>query len=154
ADFGLARAADDDSVSQSGVVAGTPQYMAPEQARGEPVSPRTDLFSLGAVLYALCTGKPPFRGGPSLSVLRRICEEAPPPVRDANPEAPEWLCALIDRLLAKAPDDRYPSAAEVAEVLQRRLAEVQQVGTATAPTALARPPARRRARPARVRRRP
>src|SRR5262249_46263671 len=137
---------DDDSVSQSGVVAGTPQYMAPEQARGEPVSPRTDLFSLGAVLYALCTGKPPFRGGPSLSVLRRICEEAPPPVRAANPEAPEWLAAIIDRLLAKAPDDRYPSAAEVAEELQQRLAEVQRAGATTAPTSPARPPGRLRAR--------
>src|SRR5262249_42840754 len=60
-DFGLARAADDTSLSQSGVVAGTPQYMAPEQASGEAVDHRADLFSLGSVLYAMCTGQPPFR---------------------------------------------------------------------------------------------
>src|SRR5262245_25481364 len=61
-DFGLARAAADIRLTQSGVVAGTPQYMAPEQGRGEPVDPRADLFSLGSVLYAMCTGGPPFRG--------------------------------------------------------------------------------------------
>ena len=64
-DFGLARAVDDASLTQSGVVAGTPQYMSPEQARGEPVDPRTDLFSLGSVLYAMCTGRPPFRASGS-----------------------------------------------------------------------------------------
>src|SRR5947208_11670458 len=65
-DFGLARAADDASLTRSGVVAGTPQYMAPEQARGEPLGHRADLFSLGSVLYAICTGRPPFRAATTL----------------------------------------------------------------------------------------
>src|SRR5262249_35093166 len=71
-DFGLARAADDASISQSGVVAGTPMYMAPEQARGESLDHRADLFSLGSVLYVMCTGRPPFRAESTLAVLKRV----------------------------------------------------------------------------------
>src|SRR5206468_2849597 len=76
-DFGLARAADDASLTQSGVVAGTPQYMSPEQANGVPADPRSDLFSLGSVLYALCAGHAPFRASTSMAVLKRVCEETP-----------------------------------------------------------------------------
>src|SRR5438045_9618289 len=68
-DFGLARMADDVGLTQNGVVAGTPEYMAPEQARGERTDHRSDLFSLGSVLYAMCTGQPPFRGASPLPVL-------------------------------------------------------------------------------------
>src|SRR5438270_9475217 len=74
-DFGLARAVDDASLTQSGVVAGTPEYMAPEQARGEAVDHRADLFSLGSVLYAMCTGRPPFRASGSLAILKRVSED-------------------------------------------------------------------------------
>ena len=125
-DFGLARAADDASLTQSGVVAGTPQYMAPEQARGEPVDHRADLFSLGSVLYAMCTGRPPFRAETTVAVLRRVCDETPRPVREINPEVPEWLAALIAGLHAKDPADRPQTAAEVAELLGRDLARAQQ----------------------------
>src|SRR5205823_4802153 len=125
-DFGLARAADDASVSQTGVVAGTPQYMAPEQARGEAVDPRADLYSLGSVLYCLCTGLPPFRGSSPLTVLRRVCEDVPRPIREINPDIPDWLVRIIQKLQAKAPVDRYQSAAEVGELLRRRLAEMQK----------------------------
>jgi eukaryotic-like serine/threonine-protein kinase len=125
-DFGLARAADDASLTQSGVLAGTPQYMAPEQARGEPLDHRADLFSLGSVLYACCAGRPPFRAGTTLAVLRRITEEAPRPVRDVNPDVPEWLAAFIARLHAPDPDDRFQSANEVARRLERYLAHVRQ----------------------------
>ena len=76
-DFGLARAVDDASQTQSGFIAGTPQYMAPEQARGEPIDARADLFSLGSVMYAMCTGRPPFRAETTLAVLRRICDDEP-----------------------------------------------------------------------------
>src|SRR4029077_5438205 len=116
-DFGLARAADDASLTQSGVIAGTPSYMSPEQAEGRPVDHRSDLFSLGSVLYAMCTGRPPFRAGTSMGVLKRVCEETPTPIRETNPEIPDWLAAVVERLHTKDPAGRFPSAAEVAEVL-------------------------------------
>src|SRR5262249_45697084 len=72
-DFGLAQVADEAVPTQSGLIAGTPSYMSPEQARGEVVDHRSDLFSLGSVLYAMCAGGPPFRGGHPLSVLKRVC---------------------------------------------------------------------------------
>src|SRR5262245_59138032 len=90
-DFGLARAGDDASLTQSGVVAGTPMYMSPEQAQGEAVDFRSDLFSLGSVLYAMCTGRPPFRAPTAVAVLKRVCEETPRPIREINPELPRWL---------------------------------------------------------------
>src|SRR5207302_2968393 len=76
-DFGLARAVDDATLTRSGFVAGTPQYMAPEQARGEAIDARTDLFSLGSVLYAMCTGRPPFRGSTTMGVLKRVSDDSP-----------------------------------------------------------------------------
>ena len=87
-DFGLARAVDDASLTQSGVVAGTPLYMAPEQARCEPIDHRADLFSLGTVLYAMCTGRSPFRASTTLGVLRRVCDDPHRPVREVNPGRP------------------------------------------------------------------
>src|SRR6185503_20340476 len=73
-DFGLARAADDASISQSGLIAGTPMYMSPEQAAGESLDHRSDLFSLGSVLYAMCTGQPAFKAAKTLIALKRVCE--------------------------------------------------------------------------------
>jgi len=106
-DFGLARAVDDASQTQSGFIAGTPQYMAPEQARGEAVDARADLFSFGSVMYAMCAGHPPFRAETTLAVLRRICDDAPRPVREINSDVPAWLAAIIHKLLAKAPSERF-----------------------------------------------
>jgi WD40 repeat protein/tRNA A-37 threonylcarbamoyl transferase component Bud32 len=125
-DFGLARAVDDASLTQSGVVAGTPQYMAPEQAGGEAVDHRADLFSLGSVLYALCTGRPPFRASGTMAVLKRVCEDTPRPIPEINTEIPDWLVALIARLHAKVPSERVQSAADVSELLSQLLAEVQR----------------------------
>jgi hypothetical protein len=141
-DFGLARAAADASISQSGAVIGTPQYMVPEQARGEALDGRTDLFSLGSVLYAMCTGRAPFRAASSIAVLKRVCEEAPSPIREANADIPDWLIAIIDKLHAKNPDDRYQSAAEVAEVLGQRLAQLQNSTALPPMVTLRSPPAR------------
>jgi serine/threonine protein kinase len=132
-DFGLARLTDDVGLTQSGVVAGTPEYMAPEQARGEPVDHRADLFSLGSVLYALCTGSPPFRGSTPLDVLRQVSDEVPTPVRERNPDVPAWLELLITRLLAKDAAERFQSAAEVAGLLEGYLAHLAQPATVPAP---------------------
>jgi WD40 repeat protein len=125
-DFGLARAMDDASLTQSGVISGTPQYMAPEQAHGEAVDQRADLFSLGSVLYAMCTGRPPFRASGTMAVLKRVCEETPRPIRETNPDVPDWLVGIIDKLHAKDPAGRYQTAAEVAELLNQCLAHLQQ----------------------------
>jgi serine/threonine-protein kinase len=125
-DFGLARAVDDSSVTQNGVLTGTPQYMAPEQARGEPVDQRADLFSLGSTLYAMCTGRSPFRADSSISVLKQVCEAEPMPIRSINPDIPAWLQGIIAKLHAKDPAGRFQSAAEVADLLERCLAHVQQ----------------------------
>jgi Protein kinase domain/WD domain, G-beta repeat len=124
-DFGLARAADDASLTRSGIIAGTPAYMSPEQAGGERVDPRSDLFSLGSVLYALCTGHPPFRADSAMAVLRRVCDDTPRPIRDINPAIPEWLAAVVAKLQAKDPGQRFASAAEVAALLSRRLRQLQ-----------------------------
>ncbi len=116
-DFGLARAADDASISQSGVIAGTPMYMAPEQALGDKLDQRADLFSLGSVLYQMAAGRPPFRANSTLAVLKRVAEDTPRPIREIIPETPQWLCDIIAKLHAKNPDDRFQSAREVADVL-------------------------------------
>jgi hypothetical protein len=129
-DFGLAKVADDASVTQSGVIAGTPMYMSPEQAEGQPLDHRSDLFSLGTVLYVMCTGRTPFRASGTMGVLKRVCEETPRPIREVNPDIPEWLCGIIAKLHAKKPEDRYQSAREVADVLGQRLAELQFTGRA------------------------
>jgi WD40 repeat protein/serine/threonine protein kinase len=121
-DFGLARAAEDVRLTQTGFVTGTPLYMSPEQARGEAVDHRADLFSLGSVMYAMCTGQPPFDGNSAFIVLKKVTEEPPRPIREVNPEVPEWLVEIIDRLLAKKPEERFQSAAEVAELLAGQLA--------------------------------
>lgn len=139
-DFGLARAADDASLTQSGVVAGTPQYMAPEQARGEPVDARADLFSLGSVLYALCTGRPPFRAETMMGVLRRVCEDTPRPIREVSPEIPDWLEAIVAKLQAKDPAARFATAAEVADLFGRCLAYLEDPHQAP-PFVPRRPPA-------------
>lgn len=116
-DFGLARAAEDVRLTGTGLVTGTPLYMAPEQARGDEIDARADLFSLGVLLYELCTGQTPFEARTPLAVLKRLTEERHRPVRELNPEIPEWLADVIDRLLAKSPADRFQSAREVAAIL-------------------------------------
>ena len=124
-DFGLALAASDARLTRDGSIAGTPEYMAPEVARGEPVDARTDLFSLGSVLYAMVTGEAPFGDDSAVAVLRRVSDDPPRPIRELNPDVPAWLVAVIGRLMEKDPASHYQTAGEVADVIGRRLAEVQ-----------------------------
>ena len=152
-DFGLARAADDVHFTQSGVVAGTPHYMSPEQARGETVDHRSDLFCLGCVLYAMCTGRPPFRAETVMGAIRRTCEDTPRPIGDVNAEMPDWLTEIIDRLLAKTPDDRLQSASEVSELLGGHLAHLQEPTAVPQPQRVAPPTKTPRPRTPRGRRR-
>src|SRR5262245_22942530 len=107
--------------------------MAPEQARAAPLDHRADLFSLGSVLYAMCTGRPPFRAPTTVAVLKRVCEEMPRDVRDLNPDIPDWLAEIIDKLHAKKPRDRFQSAREVARLLIQHLRHLRS------PDAVAKP---------------
>jgi WD40 repeat protein len=118
-DFGLARAVGDDArLTQSGTVVGTPSYLAPEQARGEPVDGRSDLFSLGCVLYRMATGRLPFEGPNTMAVLTALATVAPPEPRAVNAALPRALSELIVRLLAKEAAARPGSAAEVIATLR------------------------------------
>ncbi|MBT6153973.1 MAG: serine/threonine protein kinase, partial [Planctomycetaceae bacterium] len=132
-DFGLARTADDASMTQSGMIAGTPLYMAPEQALGQKLDTRADLFSFGSVLYQMLSGRPPFRAPSTVAVLKRVADDAPRPISDIIPETPEWVCRLIGHLHAKNPDERYGSAKEVSELLGNCLADVQAGRTPKVP---------------------
>ncbi len=118
-DFGLARATQEDvHLTQTGAIMGTPAYMAPEQARSEKVDARSDLFSLGCVLYKLCTGAMPFTGDTTMSLLMALAVDNPKPVRELNPDVPAELADLVTRLLEKVPAKRPQSAREVVQALQ------------------------------------
>src|SRR5262245_28557486 len=127
-DFGLARAADDASLTHSGTVAGTPMYMAPEQAKGVALDHRSDLFSLGSVMYAMLTGRPPFRAENTPAVLRRVAEGEARPIREVIPEVPEWLCRVVEKLHEKDPAGRFQTAREVADVLADSEAQLKAHG--------------------------
>lgn len=126
-DFGLARCVEDLKITQTGFVTGTPLYMAPEQALGTELDERADLFSLGAVLYEMATGAPPFSGNTPLAVLKQITETPARPVKGLNPDIPGWLSDLIQQMLAKRPDQRPISASVVAQILSDRLSAYEPV---------------------------
>ena len=117
-DFGLVRSTQDDSgVTGSGMILGTPAYMSPEQAGGRAVDHRSDLFSLGCVLYRLATNRPPFSGSDPISTLVAVASTKPSPPCEVDPSVPAKLSRLIMRLLEKNPEDRPTSARIVANVL-------------------------------------
>lgn len=133
-DFGLVRVSNDVSCTRSGVVTGTPQYMAPEQVRAEICDGQSDLFSLGAVMYALCTGHPPFRADTIYGVMQRIVHDEPRSIREDNPSIPEWLDQFIGRMLSKDRAGRFASAKEVVAILQENLAHMQRPDAVPAPS--------------------
>ena len=124
-DFGLARTVDDATLTRTGVVAGTPHYMSPEQATGQPVDHRSDLFSLGSSIYFMCTGRPPFRAEHALAILNRICHDQHRPVDEVNSDVPAELADVVDRLLSKNPADRFRDAHEVERQLESILLQLQ-----------------------------
>jgi tetratricopeptide (TPR) repeat protein len=103
----------------TGVVLGTPAYMAPEQARGQPVDERADVYALGAMLYHLLAGHVPFHKLPSSEVLARAATTGPTPIVELQPRAPADLVAIVTKAMARAPEDRYPTAGELADDLRR-----------------------------------
>ena len=138
-DFGLARAADDAGLTQSGWLAGTPHYMSPEQTKGDDVDHRSDLFSLGSVMYFMATGREPFRAENPYAVLQKIGSSDPSSIRSINSAIPPTLDDIISRLLSKKPVDRFDSANSVQDVLTQYLAHLQN------PTQFSRPKFRKKA---------
>ncbi len=127
-DFGLARAVDDYSMTKSGVIAGTPLYMSPEQISGRSIDGRSDLFSCGSVLYQMLTGRPPFRATSTIAVLKRVCDDAPRPLSELQPEIPGQVCRLVNRLLEKRPEDRFQTARELLAEIKSCLKSIQPDG--------------------------
>jgi len=122
ADFGIARAitaSTDDNLTQVGTVMGTATYFSPEQARGDAVDPRSDIYSLGCVLYELVVGRPPFSGDSPVAIAYKQVHESPVPPRQINAAVPPALEAIILKCLAKNPVNRYPSAEDLRADLRR-----------------------------------
>jgi tRNA A-37 threonylcarbamoyl transferase component Bud32 len=155
-DFGLARFLDDDAdLTQTGYILGTPTFMSPEQARGETLDCRSDLFSLGCVLYALCVGTSPFQAVNTTAVLTALAVKDPRPVHQLNTAVPQALSDLVAQLLAKRPEDRPASAAEVLDRLQQIEDPSPTLSTVYRTAVVESAPTERpRKRPRRTRRRP
>ncbi len=153
-DFGIARSLDVHGVTQTGTVLGTSDYIAPEQARGQKVDPKTDIYSLGAVLYELLTGEVPFSGDNFVAVAMRHVNEPAPSVLEHRPDCPLRLDLAIQRAMAKDPADRFASMDEFCAELEACLAELDGRGDEGATMIVAPHPRPRRARPRRERRIP
>jgi serine/threonine protein kinase len=119
-DFGIARLAERTSaLTETGLVVGTPAYMSPEQLLSEPVDGRSDLYAVGVVLYECLTGRLPFDGGSPVSLIAKVLSQEPEAPIALTPDMPPALSALIVRLLAKRPDDRVQTAAELGGLLRQ-----------------------------------
>ncbi len=127
-DFGIAHIDDagGNQRTQVGAVLGTPQYMSPEQTRGDKLDGRSDLFSAGIVLYQMIAGERPFRGDSLVAIATKIANDTATPLTQLRPEAPAALRRIVDRCLAKTPAQRYGSGQELAEALQKVLAEIDE----------------------------
>ena len=129
-DFGIARDSDETGITESGTVLGTASYMSPEQARGEVkrLDRRTDVYSLGATLFHLLTGRPPFVAQSTADIILKVLMEEPPSVRKLSPSVPEPIDTIVNKCLAKEPQQRYATAQELADDLGRYLAKESIVG--------------------------
>jgi eukaryotic-like serine/threonine-protein kinase len=121
-DFGLAKSIQQSAFTQVGQIMGTPDYMSPEQVKGEPVDERSDLYTLGAILYQLLAGRVPFRGTTVFEVMIQRVQKRPEPVAEINPGAPAFLCEIVDRCMEIDKEARYTSVDEILEDLERGIA--------------------------------
>ena len=153
-DFGIARSLDVHGVTQTGTVLGTSDYIAPEQARGQKVDPKTDIYSLGAVLYELLTGDVPFKGDNFVAVAMRHVNEPPPSVLDRRPDCPLRPDLAIQRAMAKDPEERFASMVEFCAELEACLAELDGRGDEGATMIVPPPPRPRKEKQRRDRRIP
>jgi hypothetical protein len=119
ADFGLAKHLGDSALTLEGNIAGTPEFMSPEQASGRELDVRSDLFSLGVVLYAASAGVSPFHTETPLLTLERVRAAAPRPLQEVEPTLPDWFCRIVQRLMAKEPGERIQTALELATLLEQ-----------------------------------
>ncbi len=135
-DFGIARAitaARDGTVTETGMVIGTPEYMSPEQAGDDPIDGRSDIYSLGCVLYEMLTGSPPFAGPTAQVVMARATVDPPPPIRTVRPTVPDALERVVLRALAKVPADRFATAADFEAALTAPAASIHRQSVAVLP---------------------
>src|SRR3954447_12908414 len=124
-DFGIARAlSDGQAVTQTAAVIGTAQYLSPEQAQGEPVDARSDVYAAGCVLYELLTGQPPFTGDSPVAIAYQHVREDPIPPSQIDPEIPKWADAIVLKAMAKDPAHRYQSAGEMRADIQRAMSGI------------------------------
>ena len=138
-DFGIARMRSAEVKTQTGIVLGSPRYMSPEQVAGKRAEPRSDIFSLGVILYEMLTGKPPFTGEDVTSVMFQIMNLVPPPPSSINTRVPEILDFIVAKAIAKSLDDRYSSAEEFAKDLRE---VAKQIDTTVHMLTATRPPVR------------
>jgi eukaryotic-like serine/threonine-protein kinase len=149
-DFGIARSLDvEQGVTQTGTVLGTSNYLSPEQASGKPVTPATDVYSLGVVLFELLTGEVPFPGENFVAVAMKHINEPPPDLTEKRPDVPLRLAAAVERALEKDPSRRFQSMGEFASELQQCLAEMASADEER--TFIATSPVLKQSRPHRVR---
>jgi eukaryotic-like serine/threonine-protein kinase len=139
-DFGIARAVDSGTLTQTATVLGTSAYMSPEQALGQPADARSDIYSLGCVLYEMLTGEPPFFAEVAAAVMHQHVRVEPKPARERNPAIPPALDAVVMQMLAKSPDDRPQTAAEVRDRLRQAGANPGDGDDALTTLAMAPPP--------------
>ncbi|HEX9202831.1 MAG TPA: serine/threonine-protein kinase, partial [Vicinamibacteria bacterium] len=138
-DFGIAKVTDSgEHLTMTGSLLGTPSYMSPEQARGGQIDGRSDLFSLGCVLYEMLAGKRAFRGESITALIFKIITEEPPDIRDLDPGVPDEMVRIITKAISKAPEARYQTGRELAEELlaltkAASTPTIRQVETPTAP---------------------